>query len=76
MCDLLSQESDNEKALERINQICNSSRSKAVIHSSDVIEETLDIWTKMPLKDFICPKILVNDKNYKYYEEEFLKFFD
>ncbi|CAH0550894.1 unnamed protein product [Brassicogethes aeneus] len=71
--DLKHQDSENEAALlSKLNHLCNSSRIIKINSAYATIQQIIEIWTKMPLKNFILPSTLVDGKKYKYYEQKFI----
>ncbi|XP_060520841.1 uncharacterized protein LOC132698661 [Cylas formicarius] len=68
------QESYVNYALEKLQSIIYSKSACDTLSTGDVIKKYIDIWTEMPMKNFISPKRLLNGQSYHFYEKKLKTF--
>lgn len=56
------------EAVEQLNKLIYSSTSKKTLAAADVSTKVMNMWSEMHFSQFISPKIMVDGKDYQYFE--------
>ncbi|KAJ8928200.1 hypothetical protein NQ314_019263 [Rhamnusium bicolor] len=74
--ELQAQESYIQYALDKLSSLVYSASSSKTLATADFVKKAMEIWLEMPVKDFICPKRVLEGKDYKHYEKHFDGFYN